>query len=173
MAWTTRMTSTLAVLCGLLCPAAASADVVLDWNAIAVSTMLGQTTPPNPFQQARFMAITQLAVFEAVNATTGRYEPYLGTIDAPDGASPEAAAIAAAHGVLKNYFPASAAALDAARTASLAAIPDGPAKDDGVAAGEAAAAGMILRRTNDGSSPLTFFTPGAPATGVWEATPGC
>jgi hypothetical protein len=68
-----------------LCPAVASADVVLEWNATAVSTMLGQTPAPNAFQQARFMAITQFAVFEAVNATTGRYEPYLGTIDAPDG----------------------------------------------------------------------------------------
>ena len=29
------------------------------------------------------MAITQLAVFEAVNAITGDYEPYLGTIVAP------------------------------------------------------------------------------------------
>src|SRR5215470_17298291 len=100
-----RGTATLALLCGLSSPAVAKADVVLEWNAIAVSTMLSQTPAPNPFEQARLMAITQLAVFEAVNATTGRYEPYLGTINAPDGASPEAAAIAAAHGVLKTYFP--------------------------------------------------------------------
>src|SRR5262249_54561273 len=59
------------------------------------------------------------------------------------------------------------------RTASLAAIPDGPAKDDGVATGESAAAAMILLRTNDGSSPLTFYVPTAPGPGVWEATPSC
>ena len=168
-----RPATTVAIVLGLLSPAVAKADVVLDWNAIAVSTMLGQSPAPNPFAQARFMAITQLAVFEAVNATTGRYRPYLGTIDAPDGASPEAAAVAAAHGVLKNYFPASTAALDAARTASLAAIPDGQAKDDGVATGEAAAAAMILLRAHDGSTPPQFFSPGPPAPGIWQATPSC
>jgi len=70
--------------------AAASSDVVLEWNALAATTIIGQSA----FAQARFAAITQLAVFEAVNAVTGDYQPYLGTIDAPDGASADAAAIA-------------------------------------------------------------------------------
>jgi hypothetical protein len=169
----TRRLAALAIVCALVSPLAAGADVVLDWNATAVSTMLAQTPPPSPFPQARFMAITQLAVFEAVNAVTGRYRPYLGTIEAPEGASAEAAAIAAAHAVLLNYFPASAPALNAARASSLAAIPDGPAKEDGIATGEAAAAAMILLRANDGSAPAEFFVPGAPAPGVWEATPSC
>ena len=104
---------------------AARADVVLDWNAIAVSTVVSQGQ--SPFAQARFMAITQLAVFEAVNAITGDYKPYLGTITAPAGASADAAAIAAAYSVLKNYFPL-APKLDDAYAASLAAIPEGPAK---------------------------------------------
>jgi len=168
-----RRVTVLAMVCMLFIPVVAKADVILDWNAIAVSTMLSQIPPPHPFAQARFVAITQLAVFEAVNAVTGEYQPYLGTIDAPAGASPETAAIAAAHGVLKNYFPGSTAALDAARASSLAAIPDGQAKDDGIATGEAAAAAMILLRTNDGSAPPEFFVPGLPGPAVWEATPSC
>src|SRR5215216_2224288 len=80
----------------------AKADVVLDWNAIAVSTV---SQGQSPFGQARFMAITQLAVFEAVNAITRDYEPYLGTVGAPAGARADAAAISAAYHVLKNYFP--------------------------------------------------------------------
>ena len=91
------------------------------------------------------MAITQLAVFEAVNAITGDYKPYLGTVVAPAGASADAAAVAAAYTVLKNYFPA-APNLDAAYAASLAAIPDGPAKSGGIATGQAAAAQMIALR---------------------------
>lgn len=169
----TGLATALAVICVLFSPVPARADVVLDWNATAVSTMLAQSPAPNPFAQARFMAITQLAVFEAVNAVTGEYQPYLGTIDAAAGASPDAAAIAAAHAVLLNYFPASAAALNAERASSLAAIPDGPAKDDGIAAGEAAAAAMILLRANDGSAPAEFFVPGSPGPGIWEATPSC
>ena len=90
-----------------------------------------------PFPQARFAAITQLAVFEAVNAITKEYKPYLSTSrSAPAGASADAAAVAAAHMVLKTYFPASAATLDAARASSLAAIPDGTAKSAGIAVGE-------------------------------------
>jgi hypothetical protein len=135
--------------------------------------MLAQTPAPNPFAQARFMAITQLAVFEAVNAVTGKYRPYLGTIHAPEDASAEAAAIAAAHAVLLNYFPGSATALNDARATSLATIPNGQPKDDGIATGEAAAAAMILLRANDGSAPAQFFTPSSPGPGVWEATPSC
>ena len=62
----------------------ARADVVLDWNATMLNTIGGQ----NPFAQARFAAITQTAVFEAVNAITRDFRPYLGTISALAGASP-------------------------------------------------------------------------------------
>jgi hypothetical protein len=151
-------------------PIAARADVVLDWNAIAVNTLIAQGQ--SPFAQARFMSITQLAVFEAVNAITGEYQPYLGTVVAPAGASADAAAVAAAYAVLKNYFPA-AANLDPAYAASLAAIPNGAGKDSGVATGQAAAAQMIALRTGDGSSPAQFSLPASIDPGVWQLTPSC
>jgi hypothetical protein len=162
-----RLSTALAVVCVLFSPAPARADAVLDWNALAVTVTAG-----SPFTQARFMAITQLAVFEAVNAVTGRYEPYLGTVVAPDGASADAAAIAAAYRVLKTYFPTNAL-LDPALATSLAAIPDGPAKMGGIATGEAAAAAMILLRTNDGSAPPAFYLPESTDPGVWQLTPSC
>jgi hypothetical protein len=154
--------------------AAASSDVVLEWNQIAVTTMLTPPGPASPFGQARFAAIVQLAVFEAVNAITHDYQPYLGTVTAPAGASADAAAVAAAYRVLRTYFSTnSAAALDAARASSLAAIPDSQAKTDGIATGEAAAAAMIALRVGDGSAPLTFKTPAPVAPGEWQTTPGC
>jgi hypothetical protein len=151
--------------------AVAKADAVLDWNVIAVNTAV--TNGQNPYSQARYAAIVQLAVFESVNAITGEYHPYLGTIVAPPGASPEAAAIQAAYRVLSTYFPASASTLDAERANSLASIPDGQAKTDGMATGEAAALAMIALRANDGSSPAQFKIPGAPVPGEWQATPSC
>ena len=157
----------LATVMLLLCPVNAPADVVLDWNRILLSTIASQ----NPFAQARFAAITQLAVFEAVNACLHRYEPFLGTLDAPPGTSPEAAAVAAAHGVLKHYFPAAGTSLDAARAQSLAAIPDGQAKLEGVAVGEAAAVAMIQARANDGATPPETFLPDTTDPGVWQPTP--
>lgn len=167
MKHTLRSVVTAALL--LVSPALVSADTVLDWNAIAVSVPLG-----SPFNQARVLAITQLAVFEAVNTIDPRYHPYLGTIVAPAGASTDAAVVAAAHRVLRNYAPASAhAMLDTARTNSLAAIPAGSAKDDGVAVGEAAAAAMIAARVNDGSEVPEFYAPTSTDPGVWQLTPSC
>jgi PAP2 superfamily len=149
----------------------ARADVVLDWNVIAVNTAIANGQ--SPFAQARFAAIAQLAVFEAVNAITGDYRPYLGTIVAPPGASADAAAIQAAYRVLITYFPTSASALDAERTNSLALIADGQAKNGGIVTGEAAALAMIALRANDGSSPAQTKTPGPPVPGAWQATPSC
>ena len=151
--------------------AVAKADVVLDWNVIAVNTAV--TNGQNPFAQARYAAIVQLAVFESVNAITGEYHPYLGTIVAPPGASPEAAAIQAAYRVLSTYFPASNSTLDAERANSLASIPDGQAKIDGIATGDAAAYALIALRANDGSSPPQFKTPGPLVPGEWQATVSC
>ena len=150
-------------------PAVANADVVLDWNLIAINT----TNPSGPFVQARSVAIVQLAVFEAVNAITRDYRPYLGSIVAPHHASADAAAIQAAYRVLITYFPASASTLNTARSNSLGLIPDGQPKTDGIAVGDAAALAMIALRANDGSSPAQFKTPGPAVPGEWQATPSC
>ena len=155
----------------LLGSAVAKADPVLDWNAIAVDTAVANGQ--NPFAQARFAAIVQVAVFEAVNAITGDDRPYLWSIVAPHGASPNAAAVQAAYRVLNTYFPASASTLAADRASSLASIPDGQAKIDGIATGDAAADALIALRANDGSSPAQFKTPGPPVPGEWQATVSC
>jgi hypothetical protein len=167
-------TKQLAIACiagALIFAPAAQADAVLDWNAIMQSTVAAQA----PFLQARYAAITQLAVFEAVNTTTKEYKQYLdtGRIAAAPGASADASAVAAAHVVLKGYFPAVAAMLDALRASSLAAIPDGPAKSAGIAAGEAAAAAVMAARNNDGSSPAAFYLPTSSRPGEWQTTAGC
>jgi len=166
-----RILGVCMLIAALFGAAVAKADAVLDWNVIAVNTAV--TNGQNPFAQARYAAIVQLAVFESVNAITGEYHPYLGTIVAPPGACPEAAAIQAAYRVLSTYFPASASTLDAERANSLASIPHGQAKTDGIATGEAAALAMIARRANDGSSPPQFKIPGPPVPGEWQATPSC
>ena len=146
-----------------------SDDVVLQWNEIAITTIGAQP----PFPSSRFMAMVSLAVFDAVNAITGRYEPYLEGIAAPGDTSTEAAAITAAHGVLKAFFPAAGDSLDRQRDGSLASIPDGPAKGNGIAVGEAAAAAMIAERTGDGSTPAQFYAPTSSDPYEWQRTPSC
>jgi hypothetical protein len=104
---------------------------------------------------------------------TRKYEPYLGTVTAPDGASPEAAAVTAAHKVLVTYFAPKASALDAAYQASLGTIPDGQAKSDGIAFGETVANAMVALRANDGSSPAKTRVPGPAVPGEYQATASC
>lgn len=150
----------------LIAPSAFAADVVSDWNTIMLTTISSQ----NSFAQSRFATITQLAVFEALNEVSGVYKPYLGVITAPPGASPEAAVVAAAHRVLRTYFSGAAATLDAARESSLAAIPEGPSKVNGIAVGEAAATALIALRENDGSGASLPYTPMS-GPGFWQPTP--
>ncbi len=159
------------VLAVLLGSAVARADVVLDWNEIAVNTAIANGK--DPFAQARYAAIVQLAVFEAVNAVTGEYRPYLGKVVAPPGASADAAAVQAAYDVLVNYFQNSQTILQTQLAASLALIPDGQSKQDGIATGHAVAGSIIVLRANDGSAPPKFYTPGPIVPGAWQATPSC
>ena len=65
-------------------PSAVTSDaVILHWNEIAVTTIGAQP----PFPAARFMAMVQVAVFEAVNAITGEYPTGSGTRSGTRGSS--------------------------------------------------------------------------------------
>ena len=54
--------------------ASASADVVLDWNVIALKTTAA--APFNPPLETRSLAIVHAAMFDAVNSIEGGYTPY-------------------------------------------------------------------------------------------------
>ncbi len=154
------------IFTSLLIAGAAFADTVTDWNAIMRQTIRTE----GAHVQSRYAAITQLAVFEAVNSVTKEFTPYLGYVPGAGVASADAAAATAAHKVLSTYFPASADTLDAERTRTLAAIPDGPAKTAGIAVGEAAASAIMAHRASDGASIPVPYTP-MPGIGRWQPTP--
>ena len=150
----------------LLAGSVAHSDEVTHWNAILETTVA--STPH--FHQSRSAAIVQLAVFDAVNAITGDYEPYLETFVAPDWASPAAAAVAAAHRALVALHPEHLAMLDAERAASLAVIPDGPEEDAGIEVGEMAADAMLDLRADDGWNAVAPYTPNL-SPGYWQPAP--
>jgi hypothetical protein len=150
---------------------AASDDptVISDWNEIAVTTLLGDTTK-QLVEDFLYMGFVQAAVYDAVVGVEGRYAPYRFHAHAPRGTSAQAAAVAAAHKVLVTYVPSAQATLDAAYVASLAQLPDGQAKIRGIAFGTRAAENLIRLRANDGrNAPILFTQP--PAPGVWRPTP--
>jgi hypothetical protein len=85
-------------------------------------------------------------------------------------ASPGAAAAAAAHDVLTQYFPASTSSLDAALAASLAKVPNGYRETKGIHIGRDAAADMITSRADDGrgDAGIVYTAPTPIPAGDWE-----
>jgi hypothetical protein len=130
---------------------------VVEWNTNAQIAIVG-TAGQGPTVAYLHFAMVQGAVYDAVNAIEGGYEPYLGSPAMADPTDAAAAAVAqAAHDVLVALFPLQAATLDAKLATSLAAIPD-TGKAGGIEVGAAAAAAMLAARTGDGRFPSTPFT---------------
>ena len=164
--------TSVAVLLGV--PPIANADVVTDWNTIAVSTVSADRVVN---RQSRDMAMVHAAVFDAMNAIRPYYTPAMVAITARGYSSREAAAAQAAHDVLLALFPAQQADLDAKLAASLAQIPndDGHGhrpKYWGIRAGQVAALAVLNARQNDHAFDSVPFTPPS-GPGEYQFTPGC
>jgi membrane-associated phospholipid phosphatase len=144
-----------------------SADVVLEWNQLAVHAV-GQARL-SPVFVSRDLAITQAAVYDAVVAIDRSFEPYFAHVHASRGASLEAAAAQAAHDALAALFPSQAATFDAALAADLAGIPPGRARQ-GTEVGHAVAQQILTWRSTDGSTAVVNYTPGTDP-GDWQPTP--
>ena len=144
-------------------------SVIIEWNELAMSVLSSSGRPliTQPF----VVATMQLAMYDAVVAIEGRYEPFATEIVADPTASSAAAAAQAARDVLTDYLPANVATFDAALDQTLASIPDGESEDLGVEVGHVAAAGALALRANDGSQsgPVPPLRESAP--GQWEPTP--
>jgi hypothetical protein len=169
-----RLLLPLAALAVVLAsPALARADVVTDWNSYA-STAITAPPPtgagqPPPVASLSY-AMVQGAVYDAVNAIDRGHRPYLVMPSANPWDSKEAAAATAAFEVLTGLFPAQLPTLQPLYDASLAAVPDGPIKAGGIAAGDAAANAMLEARQNDGrGSPFTIPIGSTP--GAWRSAP--
>src|SRR5919108_5402560 len=119
--------ATCLIVC-LLAAAAnlAIADVVTDWSEKAVAA--GYAARQGPPPHTRIVAMTHLAMFEAMNSIDARYRPYRARLAAEPGASGDAAAAAAAHYVLVRAYPDQAKEFDKALQASLAGVGDENAK---------------------------------------------
>lgn len=149
----------------------ASPATVILWNTIAQRTAIQVAKLPQTHSMIA-ISFAQAAVYDAVVAVAGGYQPYKLSLNLRPGASIDAAVAAAAHGVLLHYFPTQQAALDADYAAALAAISDGAAKDAGIAVGQEAAAGIIALRQGDGFEADIGFAMPSPAPGVWQLPAG-
>jgi hypothetical protein len=143
--------------------APAGGDAVILWNARAGEAATKACIAPldDPFHESRMYAMMHIAIHDALNAIDRRFQPYAFDKRVEPGASSEAAVAAAAHdvmvpllGQLPRELPfitqacidAALAGVEAAYTATLAALPDAPAKAQGIAVGQCAATTTMAAR---------------------------
>ena len=164
--------------------ASAAVDPVSNWNTIAVQATL--TAGENGVVQSRTLAILHVAIHDALNSIDSRYERYALKCDVQSGASAGAAIAVAAHDALVGAIAVgtlpfsgfgtpvlqalAVAQVDAERNTELAAIPDGPAKTNGIGIGQAAAAAVLALRSTDHATDLVTYTLGN-QPGDWQPTP--
>ncbi len=142
-------------------------NAVSVWHEIATTTInippAASGTPEERQPNFAFdLATLHLAMYEAVNAIAQTHQPYAFRPNtASVGASMDAAANAAAYGVLKGLFPARATVYQSTYNFLLATIPEGDAKASGIAIGTEVARGILALRANDGrDTPLPAYIPG-------------
>jgi hypothetical protein len=183
--WMSRGMAGVVVAASMIIPAASASaaeptDMVLEWNANAVTTILNAptATPPGlgqaPPATGLQLAIVHLAIYDAVNAIDGGHQPYLAGLNAPASASQAAAVATAAHDALAGLVPSSlpqvTASIDALYATSLGRIDDSQAKTDGISVGAAAASAILANRAGDGRfGSRTFVTGTEP--GEWRPVP--
>jgi hypothetical protein len=148
-----------------LSPGFAENDMVLYWNE-KVATVLG--VPMNQPTRARYFAMVEIAVHDALNNIKPKYESFA-LNERDQHANPDAAVASAAYWTIKGLNRQGTFPVDTWYQESLASIPDGESKELGKALGKKAADAIITNRTNDGftqvlassTNPPDGTTPGA------------
>ncbi len=157
------------------------------WNQIAIdaSGLDHSPVPPGddrvfgeqvgPGRSSKAMAIVHIAMFEAANAITPKFQSYTGIPSQTVKTNARAALAQAAHDALVHLFPSQESAFDIDLAFELAEVRNGLEKTAGIDLGRRAAASIIERRENDGSDhpePLygTDYIP-SDAPGRWRQDP--
>jgi hypothetical protein len=160
---TLRISKAFAVCVFLSWAAPGQANVVTEWNALAVQCISTATPPARGGPPGLLdLALMHAAVHDAVQAIEREFEPYSATPPATGKESRASAAAAAAHDVLVVLCPGAKTALDAAFK------PYADGGDPGLAVGSAAAAALLPQRR--GTPMLPSFV-GGMGIGEWRPTP--
>jgi hypothetical protein len=132
----------------------AHADVITDWDVRASAA-----APPAGLGE-REATIVDLAMFDAVNSIERKYRPYLVSEDGFGGASPEAAAAAAAETVLEKLHPEHAGEFKSALDDFLQGLPGtGGDVGRGIELGQRVGRQVFESRVTDGAIATDPYRP--------------
>ena len=151
--------------------APAAVDPVIEWNRFLLGVQATPGDQPATVHPTYELAMLHAAIHDAVVSIDHSGPRSLTHVHASRGASPAAAADAAAHDTLVKLYPGLRASIDQQYAALLARVPQGRRKATGVHVGQRVAAQLLARRADDGAgaSPLPF-QPGTSA-GDYQLTP--
>ncbi len=160
--------SPLVPLLALLSCGAATADVILDWNALMIGAIRQDNSGPT--LSSRNLAILHTAIYDAVNSIDRTHQPYKFLQDAPAGTSMEAAAVGAAYEIMQILYQPFRAQADELYGTWLGSAPQTLAITNGLALGRQIADLELQDRAADGSSTDVPYIP-SDAPGQWRRTP--
>jgi hypothetical protein len=143
-------------------------DVILRWNDVALEAIKAEKTPP-PIA-AHHLALMHVAIYDAICALEPGHELFAIEAKEQYHGSPEAAAAAAAHQMLTAIYPKRKDLFDRALAESLAWVPNGRAKIDGIYAGRLVANDVIGWRVKNGKMEEVSYKP-KDELGKWQPTP--
>ena len=162
--------ATLGILLSVSAGTEARADAIQFWNQ-QIQSYIPNSGSANPTTSARDLAMLNVAMYDAVNAALGSpAKSYYPTGPVAADASAEAAADAAAFGILSQRFTSQVPAITAAYNSQLALLPNDQATAAGLTLGQNQASIVRAARANDNASAPSVFTPGS-GPGQWQPTP--
>jgi hypothetical protein len=140
-------------------PLTASANVVTDWDDIAVKAIQppGPVAPIGVDLSFRASALVEVAMFNAADCIEPKYHAYGMQLEPSPDTSQDAAVATAAANVLMKLVPNSNIKQQLADY--LAKTPNGPAKERGIKVGEDAAAKILEMRDKDGATARNAYRP--------------
>lgn len=145
-----------------------SSDVIIQWNNVSLNAI--KTAQYTSVKASRVLAMVHAAMFDSINNIDQTCSTYYVNTVVPQDISREAAAASAAYRVLVSLFPAQTAAFDTALAESLAGIPDGSRKTNGIALGDYIGNEFVIWRSSDHSDDMIGYIPGSDP-GDWQPTP--
>jgi hypothetical protein len=162
----------LALLTLAVAPFAHAADnAVLYWNDQALNAIRLARTPP-PIA-SHHLATVHAAIHDSVAGITRTHRAWQGDASAPAGASMDAAIASSAFTVISTLWGQAANPENYRRAydQALAAIPDGPAKADGIAFGRKMAETVLALRGQSGWNKPIEGVFSSTEQGKWRETP--
>jgi len=143
-------------------------NAVTHWSLVA-QTAISVGRPPASSEVLN--GLVHAAIYDAVVAVEGGYEPFAVSIRRSGPTSVDAAVAAAARGVLVIRVPGQASTVEMEYIAFIDGIPDGARKTNGIRLGRAVAGAYLALRSDDGFDNVVPWVQPTPGPGVFEPIP--